>query len=124
MILKKTNLLGVTRFFLEEQLMAEVLGAPATSINGFNNVPVNNTGLPGTTTASNFAGGVIFYALLLTLVGLVLSAGLWAVGSFSNNYTQSVNGKKGFLICAVSALAIGAAYLLISWFYGQGSTLQ
>jgi hypothetical protein len=69
-------------------------------------------------------GGLIYYALLLVFVGLVLSAGLWAVGAFSNSYTQQVNGKKGFLICAVCALALGGSYILLSWFYGQGQTLS
>src|SRR4051812_25897260 len=75
----------------------------------------------GTNTAQKFASGVMFYALIFCIVGLVLSAGMWAVGSFSSNYTQSVNGKKGFLICAGAALAIGAATALVKYFVGQGN---
>ena len=74
-------------------------------------------------TAIGFVNGIVFYMLLLTIVGVVLSAGLWAVGSFSNNYTQSINGKKGFLICVAAALAIGAAYVLIGYFFAQGTAL-
>jgi len=80
--------------------------------------------LPGSKVASDMVNGVGFYALLFCLVGLVLSAGLWAVGAFSNNYTQSVNGKKGFLICAGAALAIGGAQFLVNWFHGQGSRVS
>ncbi len=76
--------------------------------------------LPGGVVAQEIVNGIGRYALLFCLVGLVLSAGLWAVGAFSNNYTQSVNGKKGFLICAGAALAIGAAAYLINFFYGLG----
>ncbi len=87
-------------------------------------------GLPGKYTPSTtFIGheaatalirGIMFYSLIFCLVGLVLSAGLWAVGSFSNNYTQSVNGKKGFLVCAGAALAIGAAQVIINYFFQLG----
>lgn len=100
--------------------MSKILAADV----GFTNPGSVSTGLPGGNTATGIVSGIIFYSLLLTLVGLVLSAGLWAVGSFSNNYTQSVNGKKGFLICAASALAIGAAYILIGWFFTAGDGLN
>lgn len=80
--------------------------------------------LPGGTVAQNFVNGIGFYGLLFALVGLVLSAGLWAVGAFSNNYTQSVNGKKGFLICAGAALAIGAASTLIEYFRSAGDAVE
>jgi hypothetical protein len=81
-------------------------------------------GLPGAGVAVTITNGIMFFSLLFCLVGLVLSAGLWAVGAFSNNYTQSVNGKKGFLICAGAALAIGAAYFLVSWFFGAGAAVD
>ena len=80
--------------------------------------------LPGGNTAQNIVNGIGFYALVFCVVGLVLSAGLWAVGAFSNNYTQSVNGKKGFLVCAGAALAIGAANTLITYFYDAGSNVD
>jgi hypothetical protein len=81
-------------------------------------------GLPGAEVAVTITSGIMFFSLLFCLVGLVLSAGLWAVGAFSNNYTQSVNGKKGFLICAGAALAIGAAYFLVSWFFNAGGQVK
>lgn len=80
--------------------------------------------LPGASTAEKLVSGIMFYSLVFCLVGLVLSAGMWAVGAFSNNYTQSVNGKKGFLICAGSALAIGAAKALVQYFYNEGSGVK
>lgn len=103
--------------------------APATiskqTIGGLEgNIQPNAQGLPGANVAVTITNGIMFFSLLFCLVGLVLSAGLWAVGAFSNNYTQSVNGKKGFLICAGAALAIGAAYFLVSWFFGAGSQVS
>lgn len=84
------------------------------------NLSPDENGLPGGETAKQFVNGLGYYALLFCLVGLVLSAGLWAIGAFSSNYTQSVNGKKGFLICAGAALVIGAAAQLVNYFQGVG----
>ena len=78
----------------------------------------------GTGLAQEWMNGIAFLALILVIIGLVLSAGLWAVGAFSNNYTQSVNGKKGFLICAAAALAIGAAQVGVGYFYDAGTKLK
>lgn len=80
--------------------------------------------LPGATQAKTLLDGLAFYALLFCVVGVVLSAGLWAVGAFSSNYTQSVNGKKGFLICAGAAIAIGAATALVTFFANLGSEVN
>ncbi len=78
--------------------------------------------LPGGNTTQNFVNGITFFAVAFAVVGLVLSGGLWAVGAFSNNYTQSVNGKKGFLVCAAAALAIGAANILVTYFFSAGQS--
>jgi hypothetical protein len=91
---------------------------------GIGTIKPDPGGLPGAGVAVTITNGIMFFSLLFCLVGLVLSAGLWAVGAFSNNYTQSVNGKKGFLICAGAALAIGAAFFLVSWFFGAGNAVQ
>lgn len=91
---------------------------------GFDAITPKAEGLPGSGVAITITSGIMFFSLLFCLIGLVLSAGLWAVGAFSNNYTQSVNGKKGFLISASSALAIGAAYFVISWMFGAGGKVS
>lgn len=78
--------------------------------------------LPGGPAAQQILDGAMYYGIVFCIVGLILSAGLWAVGSFSNNYTQSINGKKGFLICAACALVIGAAKVLVQFFFNLGQT--
>jgi hypothetical protein len=57
-------------------------------------------------------GTLVILYLSITAIGTLLSAGLWTVGAFSNNYTQSVNGKnatiglprwlKGQALCGLS----------------------
>jgi len=107
---------------LANNILAAASAVTIKSVDtGIGKVKPDPAGLPGAGVAMTITNGIMFFSLLFCLVGLVLSAGLWAVGAFSNNYTQSVNGKKGFLICAGSALAIGSAFFLISWFFGAGT---
>jgi len=87
-------------------------------------VTAKNNELPGQSVAQNMVGGLMIYGLIFCIVGVVLSAGMWAIGAFSSNYTQSVNGKRGFLVCAGAALAIGAANFLVQWFAGRGEKVS
>lgn len=99
---------------------------PTTLVAATTNLPElqpNNTFF-GAGLATTWMQGIAYIALVLVVIGLVLSAGLWAVGAFSNNYTQSVNGKKGFLICAAAALAIGAAQKGVDYFFNAGNNLS
>ncbi len=76
--------------------------------------------MPGMNAITSGLNILMLVSLAMCVAGIILSAGLWAIGSFSNNYTQSINGKKGFLICVASALFIGAAYVLVEFFFGLG----
>jgi hypothetical protein len=53
----------------------------------------------------------IALVISVAILALTLSAGLWAVGAFSNNYTQSVNGKRVFLGASSVLLTILLAYI-------------
>lgn len=83
--------------------------------------PTRETRMPGKDVITEVLSALSFVALAMCIAGIVLSAGMWAIGSFSNNYTQSVNGKKGFLISVASALFIGAAYVLVNGAYLIGN---
>lgn len=76
--------------------------------------------LPGGDVLQSLTNGIAGFALIFCLIGLVLSAGLWALGSNSNNYQQTFVGKRGFAVCAMGALLIGAAAAIINFFYGAG----
>lgn len=79
--------------------------------------------LPGGDVLQNLTNGIAGFALIFCLIGLVLSAGLWALGSNSNNYQQTFVGKRGFAVCAIGALLIGAAAAIINFFYGAGQSV-
>ena len=93
-----------------------LLGDPALHID------VNGGGgnLPGTDTLSQLASGIGFWALIAAVVGIFLGALMWAFGSYSQNYQQAYNGRRGVLISALAALLIGAGPHIISVFFGQG----
>lgn len=79
--------------------------------------------LPGGNVLQNLTNGIAGFALIFCLIGLVLSAGLWALGSNSNNYQQTFIGKRGLAVCAIGALLIGAAAAIINFFYGAGQSV-
>lgn len=61
-------------------------------------------------------------ALIAALVGLLISAGFWAAGAYSNNYQQVFNGKRGVAISAVAAIIIGLAPYLLNLLYSNASS--
>ena len=82
----------------------------------------NAGNLPGSPVLQNLANGLGGWALVLALVGLLVGAGAWAVGSHSQNYHQSMAGRRAVLVSGLAALLIGAAPGLVNFFFhaGQG----
>jgi hypothetical protein len=76
--------------------------------------------LPGSGVLQSLTNGIAGFALVFCLIGLVVGAGLWALGSNSNNYQQTLVGKRAFMVCTLAALLIGAAAAIINFFYGAG----
>lgn len=76
--------------------------------------------LPGGNVLQSLTNGLAGFALIFCLIGLVISAGLWALGSNSNNYQHTFIGKRGLAVCGVAALLIGAAAAIINFFYSAG----
>lgn len=76
--------------------------------------------LPGGNVLSDLTNGIAGFALIFCLVGLVIAAGMWAVGSNSNNYNQTLIGKRAVVICALGALLIGGAAAIINFAFETG----
>ena len=79
--------------------------------------------LPGGEVLKTLTDGVAGFALIFCLIGLVVGAGLWAIGSNSNNYQHTFVGKRAFAVSALAALLIGAAAAIINFFYGAGQNV-
>ena len=76
--------------------------------------------LPGGSVLSNLTDGIAGFALIFCLIGLVVGAGMWALGSNSSNYNQTLVGKRAVVICALSALLIGGAAAIINFSFQTG----
>ncbi len=89
------------------------------------NVNVNPTqdNLPGTSILESLAGGIGHWALIASIVGVIVGGVMWAFGHFSHNYQQSYNGRRGLIVSGVAALLIGGATQIISFFFSQGGKI-
>lgn len=77
--------------------------------------------LPGGQVLQNLTDGIMGWALILSLVALIVSAAAWALGSNSQNYQYAVAGKRGVVVAGLAALLIGAAPAIINFFFSAGS---
>jgi len=86
--------------------------------------PVNarpdGSGLPGTDKLQQLVNGAYLWVLLLTLAALVVAAAVWAWGSQSNNVRAAADGRRGVAVALLAALLVGAAPMLVNWFYALG----
>lgn len=80
--------------------------------------------LPFTGTLHDLVNGLAAVGLLLCLGGAVLSASKWALGAASNNISWVDQGKTGVIVSSLAALLIGAAAILINFFFTVGSGLH
>ncbi|MGO9557598.1 MAG: DUF6112 family protein [Acidimicrobiales bacterium] len=80
--------------------------------------------LPGAGELENLANGLGWWALIAALVGLVIGAAAWALGSHTNNYQYSSSGRRAVLVSALAALVIGAAPTVINFLFGAGQAMH
>lgn len=80
--------------------------------------------LPGGQVLQNLTNGIMGWALVLALVGLLASSAVWALGANSQNYQYTVAGKRGVLVSGLAALLIGAAPAIINFFFSAGTTVR
>lgn len=93
----------------------------ATTPVGLQESPSN---LPGGTALQTLTNGIGGWALILSLVGLVIGAAAWALGAHSQNYHQSYIGRRTVLVSGLAALLIGAAPGIINFFFHTGQTVH
>ncbi len=83
----------------------------------------NPSKLPGGGVLESLTDGIAGFGLIFCLIGLVVGAALWGLGSTSSNYQQTFVGKRAFAVSAVAALLIGGAAAIINFFYGAGQNI-
>ena len=80
--------------------------------------------LPGSGTLQSLVNGLGAWALVAALVGLVIGAAAWALGVHSQNFQQSMIGRRAVLVSGLAALLIGAAAPIVNFFWAQGQNLH
>ncbi len=78
------------------------------------------TDLPGSAALQSLANGLAGWALIGSLIALVIGAALWAFGSHSQNMQQSMAGRRAVATAILSAVLIGAAPMIINFFFNTG----
>lgn len=93
---------------------------------GLADVVLNPTpsALPGSGTLQQMANGIAGWGLILALVAVVIGAVTWALGSHSQNLHHAVTGRRTVLVAGGAALMIGAAPILINFFFKAGTGLH
>ena len=93
-------------------------GAPARTIDV--TLAPDPNALPGGQVLQNLMNGLGAWALALSLVGLLIGAAAWALGSHGQNYQQTFVGRRAVLISGLVALLIGAGPAIVNFFFNAG----
>lgn len=80
----------------------------------------DTSALPGGDVLQHLMNGLDGWALALSLVGLVIGAAAWALGSHGQNYQQSYVGRRAVLVSGLAALLIGAGPGIVNFFFNTG----
>jgi hypothetical protein len=80
--------------------------------------------LPGSAALLQITNGIAAWALIGSLVALLLGAALWAVGSHTQNMHHSAQGRRAVLTSLGAAILIGAAPTLINFFFKTGLSVH
>ena len=80
--------------------------------------------LPGSGTLQSMANGIAGWGLILALIAVVIGAVTWAFGSQSQNIHGAVSGRRTVMVAGGAALLIGAAPILINFFFSAGTGLH
>lgn len=104
-------------------LLAATNGAAGGS-TGFDIQPAQGGNLPGDAVLTNLASGVGHWALLASIVGVIVGGVMWAFGHFAHNYQQSYSGRRGVIVSGVAALLIGASQTIVGFFFTQGTQVR
>jgi hypothetical protein len=80
----------------------------------------STTDLPGGSVLQQLANGLGAWALIGSLIALLLGAVMWAIGSHTQNMHQSAAGRRAVATSLVAAVLIGAAPSLINFFFSTG----
>lgn len=87
------------------------------------NIDPNSNGLPGIGQLRSIVGASMTIGLILAVLGLVVSAVVWALGANSSNPHLAGRGKLGVLVGLGAAIITGASVALVNFFWNVGQSV-
>jgi hypothetical protein len=114
----------VLGFVVNQLLTAPFRMGVAAARDGVVGVNPRPNGVPGSAAIQSIADGIAWWALLLSLLGLVIGAAAWALGSHSSNYQYATTGRRAVIVSGLAALVIGAAPAVINFFFATGQRVH
>ncbi|RPF21450.1 DUF6112 family protein [Myceligenerans xiligouense] len=83
----------------------------------------NTEGLPGITALQSIVGALMTVGLICAVLGVIVSAIVWALGANSSNPQLAGRGKTGVLVALGAAIICGAAVAAVNFFWAIGQTV-
>nr|WP_243752833.1 DUF6112 family protein [Leucobacter ruminantium] len=83
----------------------------------------NSSGLPGIEALRLIVGAVMTFGLVLSVLGLIIAAIVWAFGANGSNPHLAGRGRLGVLICCGAAVICGAAVTLVNFAWDVGQSI-
>lgn len=83
-----------------------------------------NTTLPGTNTLLNLVGGLATVVAIIALFGVIISAGVIAIGSHSSNGRLADRGRTGLIASVFAGVICGGAAALINFAVATGGKIH
>lgn len=80
--------------------------------------------LPGSNLLQSILGGVLFYGLLFSILGVIIAAIIMAVGGHSSNGRMADRGRSGLIASLIAALICGGGVALVNFAFAQGATIR
>lgn len=97
---------------MTKNLLGNVAGRVLADVH----ISPNNNGLPGVAAALKIAGALLTFGLISAVVGIVLGAIVWSIGSHTSNPHHASRGKTGVMVSAVAAVLVGSAVPIVNFF--------
>ena len=83
----------------------------------------NTNGLPGIAALQSVVGALMTVGLICAVLGVIVSAIVWALGANSSNPQLAGRGKTGVLVALGAAIICGASVAAVNFFWNVGQTV-
>ncbi|WP_125777997.1 DUF6112 family protein [Antribacter gilvus] len=87
------------------------------------NIDPNTNGLPGIGALQTIVGALMTVGLICAVLGVIISAIVWALGANSSNPQLAGRGKTGVLVALGAAIICGASVTAVNFFWSVGQSV-